>query len=191
MKRFVIAVGVLATGFIAGPASSADLAARVLPPTTKPGEKVSPFVSVPAGMVALKHVRVIDGTGAAALEDRTVIIEDGKIAAIRSGSASIPKGAHVLDLSGRSVLPGLVGMHDHLFYIARPNLTPDGDWAPPLVVPEMVYSAPRLYLAGGVTTLRTTGSVEPYTDLNLKAQIDAGLLPGPHIDATAPYLEGK
>jgi imidazolonepropionase-like amidohydrolase len=191
MKHVVFVIAVLATSFLACPARSADFAARVLPPATRPGEDVSPFVSVPAGLIALTHVRVIDGTGAAALGDRTLIIEDGKIAAIRSGAAAIPKGAHVLDLSGRSVLPGLVGMHDHLFYIARPNLTSDGDWQPPLIVPEMVYSAPRLYLAGGVTTLRTTGSVEPYTDLNLKAQIDAGTLPGPHIDATAPYLEGK
>jgi hypothetical protein len=59
-----------------------------------------------------------------------------------------------------------------------------------LVVPQMTFSAPRLYLAAGVTTLRTTGSVEPYADLNTKHQIDAGALPGPHMDVTGPYLEG-
>jgi imidazolonepropionase-like amidohydrolase len=175
----------------AAPAFAADLADRVLPPVTKPGAGVAPFISIAPGLIALTHVRVIDGTGAEPQGDRTVIIDDGKIAAIQSGAVALPSGARVLDLQGRSVLPGLVGMHDHLFYIARPNLTADGKWESPLVVPEMIFSAPRLYLAGGVTTLRTTGSVEPYADLNLKAQIDAGLLPGPHIDATAPYLEGK
>jgi hypothetical protein len=45
-------------------------------------------------------------------------------------------------------------------------------------------------LANGVTTLRTTGSVETYTDLNMKRAIDAGTLPGPHMDVTGPYLEG-
>jgi imidazolonepropionase-like amidohydrolase len=172
-------------------ASAANFEARILPAAAEPGKDVLPFVVVPSGKVALTHVRVIDGTGAAAQEDRTLIIEGGKIATIQQASAAIPKDAHVLDLSGHSVLPGLVGMHDHLFYIARPNATDKGSFDPPLVVPEMTYSAVRLYLAGGVTTLRTTGSVEPYTDLNLKEQIDEGKLPGPHIDATAPYLEGK
>ena len=54
----------------------------------------------------------------------------------------------------------------------------------------MTFSAPRLYLAAGVTTMRTTGSVEPYADLNLKREIDAGKLVGPHLDVTGPYLEG-
>ena len=55
---------------------------------------------------------------------------------------------------------------------------------------EIPYTAPRLYLAAGVTTMRTTGSVEPYTDLKVKRRIDANQMPGPSIDATAPYLEG-
>jgi imidazolonepropionase-like amidohydrolase len=55
----------------------------------------------------------------------------------------------------------------------------------------MADSAPRLYLAGGVTTARTGGSMEPYTDLALRKQIDAGLTPGPKLDVTGPYLEGK
>jgi hypothetical protein len=91
------------------------------------------------------------------------------------------------------VIPGLVGMHNHLYYVARPNLqlgrTPPYD--PPLLLPQMTFSAPRLYLAAGVTTMRTTGSVEPYADLNLRDRIDVGMLPGPHMDVTAPYLEGK
>jgi imidazolonepropionase-like amidohydrolase len=57
--------------------------------------------------------------------------------------------------------------------------------------PEMAYSFPRLYLASGVTTARTAGSIEPYTDLNVKAKIDAGLMPGPRLYITGPYLEGK
>jgi hypothetical protein len=81
-------------------------------------------------------------------------------------------------------------MHDHLFYIARPNLNAQRHSDPPVMVPEMAFSSPRLYLGGGVTTMRTTGSVETYTDLNLKHDIDAGKLPGPHIDVTGPYLEG-
>ena len=176
---------------LAGVANASTFEARVLPPPAAPGKVVAPFVAAPAGFIALTHVRVIDGTGAAPKADETLVIQDGKISAVQRSSAPLPKGARVIDLSGDSVLPGLVGMHDHLFYIARPNLTAKGSFNAPLVVPEMAYSAPRLYLAGGVTTLRTTGSVEPYTDLNLKQQIDSGLLPGPHLDVTGPYLEGK
>jgi hypothetical protein len=55
---------------------------------------------------------------------------------------------------------------------------------------EMAFSFPRLYLAGGVTTIRTTGALEPYTDLELKKQIDKGETPGPKIHVTGPYLEG-
>ena len=81
-------------------------------------------------------------------------------------------------------------MHNHLFYLQRPNLDPSGKFEQPIIVPQMTFSAPRLYLANGVTTMRTTGSVEPYTDLALKREIDAGHLVGPHLDVTGPYLEG-
>jgi imidazolonepropionase-like amidohydrolase len=151
----------------------------------------------------LDHVRVIDGTGAAPLEDVTIILSDGKIAAIMPPNhmqanqghmaswscADCPPALHI-DLTGHTVFPGLVGMHDHMYYIARPNFDEQGHSEPPLMVPEMAFSSPRLYLGAGVTTLRTTGSVEPYLDLNLRTQIDAGQLPGPHLDVTAPYLEG-
>jgi imidazolonepropionase-like amidohydrolase len=152
---------------------------------------VQSYVRVATPRVVLAHVRVIDGAGHPPLDDRNVVVDHGKITAIDAG-ADVPPGADVtvLDLRGYSVMPGLVGMHDHLFYIARPNY--DEQWVsePPLLVPEMMFSAPRLYLAAGVTTMRTTGSVEPYADLNLKREIDAGKLIGPHIDVTGPYLEG-
>jgi imidazolonepropionase-like amidohydrolase len=156
-----------------------------------PSKEVQQFVRVSAAKVVLTHVRVIDGTGAAAVEDQNVVLESGKIRAIEKG-ADVAAAANttVLDLRGYTVMPGIVGMHNHLFYIARPNLTSQRKFDPPVLVPQMTFSAPRLYLAGGVTTMRTTGSVETYADLNLKRDIDAGKLPGPHIDVTGPYLEG-
>ena len=155
-------------------------------------KEVVKYVRVRAPKIVLTHVRVIDGTGHDAVEDQNVVIEGGKITAIQPGAdVTSAKETTVLDLHGYSVMPGIVGMHNHLFYIARPNL--DSRWHvdQPLLVPQMSFSAPRLYLAGGVTTMRTTGSVETYTDLNLRREIDAGHLPGPHIDVTGPYLEGK
>jgi imidazolonepropionase-like amidohydrolase len=143
-----------------------------------------------AGRVALRHVSVIDGTGAPERLDQTVLIAGDRIVSVGPADASLPTGVTVVDLPGHTVIPGLVGLHDHLYYIARPDLDASGHSEPPLVVPQMSFSAPRLYLALGVTTLRTTGSVEPYADINLKGQIDAGALPGPHMDVTGPYLEG-
>ena len=138
------------------------------------------FVKVDAPVVVLTHVRVIDGTGAAGREDQTVVISKGRIESVSdSAPANVPGNARVLDLHGYSVIPGLVGMHDHMFY-------PMGNG----IFGEMAFSFPRLYLAGGVTTIRTTGSLEPYTDLELKKQIDKGQTPGPKIHVTGPYLEG-
>jgi imidazolonepropionase-like amidohydrolase len=142
--------------------------------------QVKAFIKVDAPVVALTHVRVIDGTGASAREDQTIVISKGKIESVGDAvSASVPKDAQVLDLHDYTVIPGLVGMHDHLVY-------PMGNG----IFGEMAYSFPRLYLAGGVTTIRTTGALEPYTDLELKKQIDAGQALGPKIHVTGPYLEG-
>ncbi len=140
------------------------------------------FIRVEAPVVALAHVRVIDGTGAAPREDQTIIIADGKIQSIApSLGANVPPNAQVLDLKGYSVLPGLVGMHDHMFF-------PMGG-SPPMYS-NMASSFPRLYLALGVTTIRTTGSVAPDTDLEIKKLIDSGRMIGPKMHVTAPYLEG-
>src|SRR5215216_3888763 len=96
--------------------------------------------------------------------------------------AKIPANAQTLDLNGYTVLPGLVGMHNHMFF-------PMGG-SPPMYS-NMGISFPRLYLALGVTTIRTTGSVAPYSDLEIKKLIDAGRMIGPKMHVTAPYLEGR
>jgi len=145
-----------------------------------PGLK--PFIAVDAPVIALEHVRVLDGTGAPEREDQTIVIEHGRIAA--AGPASeirVPEGAHRMDLSNHTVIPGLVGMHEHLFY-------PSGGGVPLYI--EHGMSFPRLYLASGVTTARTAGTLEPYTDLNLKKMIDEGRMPGPKMLITVGYLEG-
>jgi len=141
-----------------------------------------------APVKVLQHVRILDGTGAAVLLDQTMVIEGTKIARIGRDIAA-PDGAEILNLTGYTVVPGLVGMHDHLYYLQRPNADAAGSEAPTLL-PQMSFSAPRMYLANGVTTIRTAGSVEPYADINLRRLMEAGSLIGPHIEPTAPYLEG-
>src|ERR1022692_3733097 len=155
---------------------------------------VAPFVTVSAPVFVVNHVRIIDGTGATPREDQTIVIANGKIQSIGpAATAQAPAGAQQFDRAGYTIIPGLVGMHNHLYYTDSISVQrgPDGKIGEPgLYIAEIPYTAPRLYLAAGVTTLRTTGSVEPYTDLKVKSRIDANLMPGPSIDATAPYLEG-
>lgn len=138
------------------------------------------YVSLDDSLLALRHVRVIDGTGAAAREDQVVIIRDGRIAALGAeGRVQVPTGARELDLTGKSVIPGLVMVHEHLYYP-----TGAGTYA------NLSESFTRLYLAGGVTSMRTGGNMNGYGELNVAAAVNRGELPGPWIDATAPYVTG-
>jgi imidazolonepropionase-like amidohydrolase len=138
------------------------------------------FIKVDAPVVALTNVRVIDGTGAAARENQTLVVRGGNIAEMGDAArVKAPEGATIIDLTGKSVIPGLVMVHEHLYYPTGPG-----------VYGQLGNSFIRLYLAGGVTTMRTGGNVNGFMDLKLKQLIEAGQQPGPAIDATAPYLNG-
>ncbi|MBD5655650.1 MAG: amidohydrolase family protein [Candidatus Eremiobacteraeota bacterium] len=141
----------------------------------------SPYVAYRQPVIAIAHVRVIDGTGAPALPDQTVLFSNGTIRSIEKSKAS-PPNAFVIDGTGKTLMPGYVGTHNHLFT----GVGPRGHhrWR------AMPFSFPRLYLAAGTTTIRTTGSMDIYSDMNAKAAIDAGTSPGPDIDLTSPYLTG-
>ena len=145
-------------------------------------DAVKQFISISSDTLALTHAKVIDGTGGPAKNDQTILIIKGRI--IRAGNTnniSIPPAAKRIDCTGKTIIPGMIMMHEHLFY---------GESMPPYYLGlEMPVSFPKLYLAGGVTTMRTTGTVEPQTDLNIKKWIDAGKMAGPDIDVTAPYIE--
>ncbi len=78
-------------------------------------DPLASFIKVRAPIVALVHARVIDGTGAPAREDQTIVIRDGGIAAIGDAAQTPPPaGATIVDLTGKSVIPGLVMLHEHL-----------------------------------------------------------------------------
>src|SRR5713101_5640787 len=162
------------------------------PLATKLSPVVKEYVKFDDGVIALTHVRVIDGTGQAPRSDQTLVIRDGVIAALGdAASTPIPAGAKIVDLTDRSVFPGIVGMHDHMFYTQPTNMEGRRVRGVLQFEQQSSFTFPRLYLAGGVTSLRTTASVEPYADLNLKSWIDGGKIPGPKIHLTSPYMEGK
>ena len=167
---------------LAASAAACALAASAVVAAQRPtlSNPVKNFVKVDAPVVALTNVRVIDGTGAPARERQTIVIRDANIAEIGDAArVKAPDGATVIDLTGKSVIPGLVMVHEHTYYPTGPN-----------VYGQLGVSFVRLYLAGGVTTMRTAGNTNGLMDINLKQQIDAGQQAGPAMDATAPYLNG-
>ena len=133
-----------------------------------------------ASRVALRNVRIIDGTGAPARQNQTLIIESGRIRAVGSAAEiTVPEGTLTLDLDGRTLLPGFVMLHEHMFYASENDNTH-----------PQPFTSPRLFLAFGLTTIRTAGTDHPYVDLNLKRSVDAGEVPGPEIHLTSPAMNG-
>jgi len=148
-------------------------------PATPSSEAVRKHVAVDAPLVAITGVRIVDGTGSPPAPDRTVVIENGRIRAVGpADEVAIPEGAEVLEREGYTLVPGLVGLHNHTFYTTSDRRA------------QLSFSAPRLYLASGVTTIRTTGSYSPYSEINLKRDIERGAVPGPRTFITGPYLTG-
>ena len=106
-----------------------------------------------------------------------MIIRGEKIAAVGpAASVTVPGDARVDRPTGKTVIPGIIGLHDHMYYGG---------------MKFMGVSYPRLFLCAGVTTIRTTGSVDSYQELNLKRRIDSLLTAGPDIVVTGPYLQGR
>ena len=143
---------------------------------------VSRFVDVVPGLIALTHATVIDGTGAEASTDITIIIEDKIIKNIyKSNVYDLPDNAYIIDCRGKTIIPGLIMLHEHLFY----SMPLENSFS----VNQMSFTFPRLYLAGGVTTMRTAASIETQSDINLRNWINEGKITGPKIDVTGPFIE--
>jgi imidazolonepropionase-like amidohydrolase len=141
---------------------------------------VQRYVTETSPYFVLSNATVIDGTGSDELSNESIVVRDGKIAWVGSSTAMpVQTGAKVIDLHGATVIPGLVMMHEHLFTTAGNQLV------------EQSVTFPLLYLAAGVTTARTAGSIDPESDLRTKHRIDIAEQAGPELFLTAPYLEGS
>lgn len=161
-------------------ASIAVAAAALVSAVPASAQNFQEFIAVDAPVIALTNVKVIDGTGAPAVTSQTILIRGERIAEVGpSRSVEVPSNAEVLDLTGHTVIPGLIGLHNHSYY------TGGGRAA------QLSFSGSRLYLASGVTTIRTTGAMQPYTEINLARDIEAGRTIGPTMFTTGPYLNGE
>ena len=161
------------------------LAAHVFSQTTF-SDETKRYIEYNDPVTVLKNGLLIDGKGNAAKSHQTVIISNGRIDWIGDDAkVIIPKGANIIELNGKTIMPGLVMLHEHMYISAHDISTRY------LHLKQLPFTFPRLYLAAGATTIRTCGSVEPYSDLRIKKDIDLGVLPGPNMELTAPYIEGK
>jgi enamidase len=175
MKHLLVATAALLA--LATTASAHDESPPPAPGTPSPD---AAFVAFSQPALAFVHAKLIDGTGTPARSDMTVLVDHGRITVVGpSAHTKIPARTTTIDAGGKTLMPGFVMVHEHLFYpTGKANYS------------ALLYSFPRLYLAGGTTTMRTGGTISPYGDLSLKASIAKGETPGPDIDATGPYLNG-
>jgi imidazolonepropionase-like amidohydrolase len=149
------------------------------------GRPLSPqarqYVAVDAPVVAITNARLIDGTGAAPRDGMTILIEGETITAVGpAAQVTVPAGAQVVDAAGQTVIPGIVGLHDHMYYSSAAGGS----------MKMMLQSYPRLFLGAGVTTIRTAGSTDSYQELNIRGAIERGQLVGPELFVSGPYLQG-
>jgi imidazolonepropionase-like amidohydrolase len=153
-----------------------------LPSSAQFSSAVKKYISVQSDTLALIHAKITEGSGSPSRPDQTLVIMKGIITAMgNSANTKVPVNAKIIDCTGKTIIPGMIMMHEHLFYAEAA-----GDY---YFGQEMPISFPQLYLAGGVTTMRTAGSIEPQTDLNLKQWIKQGEMVGPDMDVTGPYIE--
>lgn len=139
---------------------------------------VRPFVSVDAPVVALTHVRLVDGTGVPAMADQTIVFDRERIVAVGPSSTTrAPRGARVLDLRGHTVIPGIVGLHEHTYFGGIRQTV-------------QMNAGAYLYLGLGVTTAMTAGSQLAEQEVALKRNIDEGRIPGPRLLIGGPYVRG-
>ncbi len=155
--------------------------AQAQQPERRLAPQVLQYVTVNEPAVALVNVKIVDGTGAKARDRQTIVIIGDRIGQVGpTDRVTIPDRARRIDLAGHTVIPGIIGLHDHMYYSSAAG----GAMKP------MLGSYPRLFLGAGVTTIRTTGSVDSYQELNLRRNIGDGLVAGPEIIVTGPYLQG-
>jgi imidazolonepropionase-like amidohydrolase len=133
-----------------------------------------------AEALAITGATLIDGTGAASQSGTTIIVRDGRIAAVSpDGQAEIPAAARVIDASGRYVIPGLADMHFHLsFGLPQPRQEAETD---------MVLARALYY---GVTTILAIGASDasPESIHSHRARRAAGELEAPYIYGTGGHL---
>lgn len=135
------------------------------------------YVKYNSNIIVLTNATVFDGKGNSAKENQTLIVVNGYFQSIgKSSEIDIPENTTIINLKGKTIIPGIVGVHNHLH------------------IPQFPFigeTASKLYLASGVTTIQTCGSASPEEEIELSNKIEKGQIIGPNIVTSGPYFTGK
>ena len=140
-----------------------------------------------AGTVVVRAAHMIDVIAGKRVDDAQVTVTDGRIAAVGRRGDAVPQGAQVIDLGGRTLLPGLIDMHVHLTSDPRYSGYRGLEYTDAFWTVVGVDSARRT-LDAGFTTVRNVGAGD-YADVALKQGIAEGYITGPRI-VPATYALG-
>ncbi|MEO1218755.1 MAG: amidohydrolase family protein, partial [Bacteroidota bacterium] len=136
---------------------------------------VHSFLKYNRSKIAIVNVDLIDGTGRAIQEKQSVLIEGDKIQKIGKASyLEVPKDYFIIDGKGQTLIPGIIGVHNHMRFPAG----------------ALLATSPRLHLAAGVTTIQTCGTGHAAEEIAIGKAIKDGQLPGPEIVNSGPYFTG-
>jgi len=136
----------------------------------------------------LKNLNLIDGTGGPVVNNAVVVVEGTKIKAVgKEGEVEYPADYEVLDLGGKTVLPGMVEAHVHIGMNGEPAMETImlKETLPMTTIKAAVYA--QRDLMAGFTTIRTMGD-KGFLDVALKRAIDAGIIDGPRMRVSGQIL---
>ncbi|MBX3174436.1 MAG: amidohydrolase family protein [Gemmatimonadaceae bacterium] len=143
-----------------------------------------------SGTVAIRAARIIDGTGAAAIQNGVVVVTDDRIVAVGpASSVRVPTGARRVDLGDVTLLPGFIDMHVHLMgrEFDDPGVFDANVSDYPGFIAALGVEHARRTLMAGFTSVRMVGALG-FEDVGLRKAIDGGYVPGPRIQTAGHAL---
>ena len=160
------------------------LLASVVFSQTQTPPRITPEAPVGRGVVVIKAARLIDGTGAAPIDNAVVVVTDNTITAVgQAGSVRVPANAKTINLGDVTLMPGFIDAHTHL--IGRVLGDPAGDNAGVRDFESFAaiisVEHARSTLMAGFTSVRNVGASGKFDDMALRKAIDEGWTPGPRM----------
>ena len=130
---------------------------------------------IPDGVIAFTNARIITMKGDEVIDNGTIVVEKNRIKAVgEAGAVEVPRGAHVIECGGKTIMPGLIDVHAHMWH---PSITPSQSW---------LYLA---NLAFGVTTTHDPSNPTETVFTNSE-MVRAGEIVGPRVFSTGTILYG-